>query len=66
MLFLLKSATGRTGCTKGGTMNCPKAADFPASTVAVTVLVAVSITETLLLSRLATYALVPSGVNATP
>jgi len=39
---------------------------FPTGTVAVTVLVVVSITEVVLLSKFATYTFVPSGVTATP
>src|SRR5690606_28556965 len=39
---------------------------FPTSIVAVTVLVAVSITETVLQWVIATYTFVPSGVSATP
>src|SRR5664280_250704 len=56
-----------TSCDEGGTINCPKETGlFPTFTVDVTVSVAVSITETVLLPGLATYTLVPSGLTATP
>jgi hypothetical protein len=50
-----------------GVMNFPKARGLlPTATVAVTVLVAVLMTETVLLLEFATYILVPSGVIPTP
>ncbi len=47
-------------------MTATPAGYLPTGTVAVTLLVAVSITETLLLSQLVTYTFVPSGLTAIP
>ena len=47
-------------------LHCPKSTGWiPTGTVAVTLFVAVSIIETVLLNEFAIYAFVPSGVTAT-